>query len=127
MTLQYDQEALNLQEATPISLTTPDATSVDVILGRLPLANSSATAFITGGGSDPADVSTNNYTVTLQTTFSNFGGVINIGTPVITIVPTGVAPAFAFIADAIEDRMILRITGPVFPYTHRLKSTIVTY
>lgn len=117
MTEQYNQGAINQVGTTPIAELTLDATPVDNILGSLTEDGQSLTILFYGGGSDPADVSTNNYTVVGFTTFTRDGGVVSIGTPTIALSATGVGPTYTFVATG--DDCILRITGPAFPYNHR--------
>ena len=120
MTEQYLQEAIQLEEATPIVLTTPDATPVLVVLDVLSVDPSSIVISLSGGGSNPANPFTDNYTVTGQIIYERTT-LVSPGVSTIVITPTGVAPTIVPLADGTPaNRVLLEITGPAFPYTHRL-------
>ena len=125
MTEQYAFDAINMRGIQPINRTTPDATPLLVLLDSLTGDGQSLTVFINGGGSDPAAPDVNNYVVTAQTTFTRDAGVVSIGTPSISVTVAGAAVAFAFTFAG--DLCQLSITGPAFPYNHRLSTNLTRY
>lgn len=125
MTQQYDQPGINTQQANMIAENTPDGAVRDVVLGAITEDGDSQTFLIDGGGSDPDDVSTNNYVVEIRVTFTRDAGVVAAGASNIALDILGAAPVFAFAVDG--DDCILRITPPASRYTHRLLSTPINY
>lgn len=117
MTQQYGQDSINLVGSSPVVLQTPDATPVSVELQTLTANGQTFAALILGAGSNPADVSTDNYTSFAFTIFARDAGVVTLGTPTVAVIGLGVAPALAFTIDG--DRCLLTITGPAFPYDHQ--------
>ena len=125
MTEQYGQDGINLQYATPIAISTPDATPVDVYLGAMSVDGQSLTFDIYGGGSDPDDVATNNYVVQMRANFTRAAGTVAPGAANIVIDTAGAGPAFTFVA--VGDECFLRITGPASVYSHRLRAIAFEY
>lgn len=130
MTLQYDQNNINLQQATPIVVTTPDATPVLITLGTIS-DDQSLTVAIEGGGSDPAAVTTNNYVVNTGgvATFTRTGGTgVATGGPFVLISAGAVVTlAFAIVDGATTSTCQLSITGPANPYDHNLRAITVQF
>ena len=130
MTDSYNQSGINLQPFTPIVVTTPDITAVLVTLGTI-VDGQSLNVTLEGGGSNPADPNTDNYTVDIGAvaTFTRFGGT-GAGTlgPIALLQAGGpVVLAFAFVDTATETTCQLSITGIATPYNHNLRFTSVKF
>ncbi len=128
MTLQYDQSNINLRDAAPISVTTPDGAVVDVLLDTLTADGQMLEVDFFGTGSDPAALAANNYAVgTMVAIFTREAGAGAVPTVGITLFSFGVFPVFTFIANDLPapdnlTQCILRITpGGLTPYNNRLK------
>jgi hypothetical protein len=132
MTLQYDQDNINLRDAAPISVTTPDIVPVLVTLDVLTENGQTLLVSMYGGGSapisagNPGGVNTNNYSVaTADAVFTREGGV-GLGVGAVAVVNfAGTPPALTFVIDdvTIPGSTIcqLSIVGPAFEYVNRLK------
>lgn len=127
MTEQYLQGAIQQRPVTPINIQTPDATPVIVTLDVLTQDVTSAVVTIAGGGSDPAAPNTNNY-VTFGQVIYERTTLVSLGSNTLTagISVTGAAVTVVPLADGTAaNRMLIEITGPAFPYNHRLLATVV--
>lgn len=128
MTLQYDQSNINLRDAAPINVTTPDGVFVDVLLDTLTADGQMLEVDFFGTGSDPAALTLNNYAVvSMVAIFTREAGVGAVPTLSIALATAGVFPVFTFIANDLPapdnlTQCILRITpGGLTPYNNRLK------
>ena len=138
MTLQYDQGDINLRDASPISIATPDATPVIITLDRLTGDGQVLEVDMYGGGAapisagNPLGVTATNYGVlTGVAVFSREAGVGAVQPGAVAIVSVGVAPvlAFTFVDDPVAGTTTcqLTITGPAFLYNHRLKVSKIRF
>jgi len=136
MTLQYDQSNINLRDAAPINVTTPDGAFVDVLLDTLTEDGQVLTVDIYGGGADadPTLVGTNNYTIlTAVAIFARAGGAGVVQPAGAVVSPAGVFPVLTFVANDLPapdnlTQCILRITpGGVTPYNNRLKVSRIRF
>ncbi len=139
MTLQYDQDNINLRDAAPISVSTPDATPVLVTLDVLTGNGQSLAVNLFGGGSapisppNPGGVNAINYSLTtgdaIFTREAGVGAVIPAAIVVLNF--TGFPATFAFLVDDVTTPgstiCQLSITGLAFEYTHRLKVSKIRF
>ncbi len=125
MTEQYGQTATNIQQAIPVSFSTPDATPVLIDLYTLTEDGQSATIFLEGGGEDPSAPGVNNFTVDAFVTFTRDGGIVTAGAFAFFATNNG-APLFAgFIATG--NLCQLAMTGPAFLYEYRFLMSLTTF
>lgn len=122
MTEQYLQSAIQQRAYTPVNIQTPDATPVIVTIDVLTQDVTSAVVTVMGGGADPAAPNTNNY-VTFGQVIYERTGLVSFASNTLTagITVTGAAVTVVPLADGTAaNRMLIEITGPAFPYDHRL-------
>ena len=123
MTDSYNQDNINLRDASPISVQTTDVTPLLVSLGALTADGESLTVSIYGGGSDPADLAATNYNMTARVTFIREAGVVSVGAG--DIATAGAGATFSFAVDG--DTCQLEITGPATTVNHRLKVSTIGF
>lgn len=139
MTLQYDQDNINLRDASPISVNTPDITPVLVTLDVLTGNGQSLAVNLFGGGSapvsagNPGGVNANNYSLTtgdaIFTREAGVGALVPAGIVVLNF--TGVPAVLTFLVDDVTTPgstiCQLSIVGPAFEYAHRLKVSKIRF
>ncbi len=145
MTLQYDQNNINLRDAAPVNRQTPDATPVVVLLDSLTADGQTLVVNLYGGGSNPADPNTDHYVVALSVAppaapavavFTRFGGAGAFTGPAggaIGVLGAGFGAAillvfgFTDVAATGETLCQLTITGPAIPFNHQLRVTKIRF
>ena len=132
MTLQYDQSNINLRDAEPVNVQTPDGAVVDVVLDVLTADGQTLVVDAFGGGSDPADVNTNNYVVLTGAAVFTRDGATGFRQPGPFVTSNfGVVPTLTFEVNdvvGVGTQCILRITpGGVTAYNHRLKVSKIRF
>jgi hypothetical protein len=118
MTEQYGRSTINAAPYTPIALTTPNAVPVDTVLGNLTRDGQMMNVLFFGGGSDPAALAVNNYISFGIAAFTREAGIVSDNGPTIAVNVNGAAVAYALVG--VGDDVVLRITGPAFPYNHNV-------
>jgi hypothetical protein len=133
MAEQYGQGNINLRDGDPISILTPDAAVVTVLLDLLTDDGQSLAVDLFGGGSTPGAVTTDYYTViTASAMFVRQAGAGAVE-PVVSISPAGAFPptlAFIFVdVPGVGTQCFLEITpAPLSPaYNHRLKISKIRF
>ncbi len=135
MTDSYNQENINLRDAAPISVQTPDGAAVSFLIDTLTADGQVLIVDMYGGGADadPTLVTTNTYSVlTGSASFGRAGGAGAV-VPAIALAPAGVVPALTFtvidvLVPAPATQCFLTITpGGVTPYNHRLKVSKIRF
>ena len=91
-------------------------------LGALTADGDTLTTMVFGGGSNPAAPTTDCYTTLMRCTFTRQGGVVTATVQNIALDQVGAPVILAFAVDG--DRAQISITGPAFPYNHRLKANV---
>jgi hypothetical protein len=134
MTLQYDQNNINLRDAAPVTVTTPDLAPIGVILDTLTADGQTLVVDMFGGGSDPADPTTNNYAVlTGVAVFTRVAGVGAVQPGVVATVPVGAVPILTFIVidlpapDNLTQCILLITPGVVNPFSNHLKLSKIRF
>ena len=134
MTLQYDQNNINLRDASPVTVTTPDAAPIGVILDTLTEDGQTLVVDMFGGGSDPLDPTTNNYTVlTGVAVFTRVAGAGAVQPGAVVIVPVGAVPTLTFIVidlgapDNLTQCILLITPGAVNPFANHLKISKIRF
>ena len=123
MTDSYNQDNINLRDASPISVQTTDITPLLVSLGALTADGDSLTVNIYGGGSAPDDIVGTSYSMVARATFVRDAGVVVVGAVSISI--DGAGATFGFAVDG--DICQLSITGPAVTVNHRLKVSTIGF
>jgi len=138
MTDSYNQSNINLAEATPLVVATPDITPVLVTLGTI-VDGQTLTVDLDGGGSAPISagnaggVAAANYSIsTGDTTFAREAGAGVVAGAAIAIVnATGAPPVLTFVLDDVTTPGVticqLSIVGPAFVYNHNLRYSAVQF
>lgn len=130
MTAQYDQSNINLRDAAPITVQTPDGTAVDVVLDVLTADGQSLVVEGYGGGSDPNDVNTNHYVIIDATAIFTRDGGAGAVLPWLNTSGLGVAATLTFTVNdvAAGTQCILHIVpGGAIPYNHRIKISKIRF
>jgi hypothetical protein len=136
MTDSYNQGNINLRDADPINVQTPDATDVVIILDTLTANGQVLEVDLYGGGAD-ADITlvgTNNYAVlTGVAIFARAGGAGTIQPGPISISGAGVVPTLTFEVNDLPapdslTQCILRVSpGGATPYNHRFRVSKIRF
>ncbi len=93
MTDSYNQQDINLRDASPITVNTPDATPVSFLIDTLTADGQSLAVDLYGGGSDPLLPTTNNYVVvTGVAIFTREAGAGTVQPGAIATIPVGAFP-----------------------------------
>ena len=145
MTLQYDQNNINLRDAAPVNIQTPDATPVTVLLDSLTADGQTLVVNLYGGGSNPADPVTDNYVVGIAVgpplagaaaTYTRFAGAGSLTGPAggaIAVIGAGTGATvllvfgFTDVAATGETLCQLTITGPATPFNHQLRVSKIRF
>lgn len=132
MTAQYEQDNINLRDGDPITVQTTGVGTVFILLDTLTGDGQTLSVRLWGAGSDPTDVSTNNYVVNTGAVavFTRDNGVGALSTGPIALIPFGVAPLLAFVfSDAVpgETQCQLSITSPFGLYNNHLQVSKIRF
>ena len=121
MTAQYEQDNINLRDGVLFTGQTPDAvTSFITLMGTLTVDGQGIIVEAFGGGTDPADPVTNNYSLGGGAGIAfRAGGVVTGGSE--AFLPTVTGAGVAIGLTIVGNDVFLRVAGPAFPYDHRLK------
>ncbi len=133
MTLQYDQDNINLRDGIPISVLTPDITPVLVTLDVLTGDGQSLTVQLYGGGSAPGALTLNNYNVDIGAgaTFIREAGAGLVTAGPLALIQVGGPVVLTYVLDDVTTPgstiCQLSIVGPAFDYAHRLKVSKIRF
>ena len=123
MTDSYNQDNINLRDASPISVQTTDITPIRVSLGALTADGETLTVNIYGGGSAPDDLAATSYTMAVRGTFVREAGVVAASAANFAV--DGAGATFSLEVDG--DTCQLEITGPAVTVNHRLKVSTIGF
>lgn len=137
MTEQYNQSDINLLDASPLSFSTPDDSPVSILIDTLTGDGQSLVVNLTGGGSDPSAVNTNDYLLGAGVAggiFTREAGVGFIQPGALTLITNGLAFAasLTFVdlpAPILATQCFLTITPPGGAplYNHRFKVSKIRF
>ena len=131
MTVQYEQDNINLRDGDPITVQTTGIDPVLILLDTLTGDGQTLSVRLWGAGSNPASVSANNYVVDggAVAVFTRDGGAGALSTGPITTIPFGAFPllAFVFLDVAGQTQCQLRITAPFGLYNNHLQVSKIRF
>lgn len=131
MTDSYNQDSINLREATPISIQNVDVTPIVFQLGAIGNGDTLVVNFWGGGSqADGTLITLNHYLIeTFVGIFTRVADVGNVDSTITLVNAVGAVPALSLTFDdgPVSTLCRLTITGPATPFNNRLQFSAVQF